>query len=128
MEGLESAPHRPVGFIHLVGGQAGKVGHIKFWEDALGRDLRFAFAEAVFRRLLALAGVVGVQAHDDVLRRQSVVPVRHPQHGLVGLAHEGQEHWQRLRQLLTVSSRLIQTLQLNAWVAPQVALQFFPQI
>jgi len=32
---------------------------------------------------------------------------------LVGLAHERQEHGQRPAKLLTVSRRLIQTLQLN---------------
>jgi hypothetical protein len=57
-----------------------------------------------------------------------MVPVRHPQHSLVRLALEGQEDRQGLRQLLTVSGRLEEALQLNPRVAPQVALQLFPQV
>ena len=57
-----------------------------------------------------------------------MVPVRHPQRGFVGLAPKRQKYRQLLRQLLTLGGRLVQALQLNPRVAPQVALQFFPQI
>ena len=67
VEGFEVAPDRPVGLVHFVGGQATKVGDVKLGEDRLGGDLFFAFAEAFLRHPLTLAGVVGVQAHDDVL-------------------------------------------------------------